>query len=771
MELHNIPKKYEEVFPFLNDAIKYYLQTYNGQETFSSQALVITNESTKKAFEKTINEKNLEDPISCCLIDIPVRIHGDVYDLDGVLELLRLGGGVAVEPLQGLHKFTYADIQPARDLKKKIQKFLDKAKQAQACEVSCGDSSRQASLSSSKISTQTSRLEEASSSPSGIYSTVSSSVVPEPSVPPQSSYSGNYSHTSSYFSAGQTNANFPAPQPSAPPLWDSRNSGWGTPSLSNSTYSLSQAPEPWVPPQSSYFGDYPHATPYPVVSQTNISSTYPSNHQNNNANFPAPQPSAPPLWGSRDSGWGTPSLSNSAYSLSQAPEPWAPPQPSYSGDYRHSRLYPAVPQTNANFPSPQPSASLLWDSRDSGWGTPSLSNGTYMQETSAAFSSSSSVPQPAKAIDYSSKSISTTSTSSTHYSAYAQSGSSASTNSNVPEKQVDKASLGAHSFFPSSRAAQYSAPPLPNANEYASSSSGTSLQSSDSKRNEKGLDALIAAAKNGNAVAQSCLGGMYDEGEGVAKNYTEAVKWYRLAAAQGEARGQCNLGIMYAEGKGVPKDYIEGAKWIRLAAEQGKARSQANLGVLYLNGFGVPKNQAEAVKWYRLAVEQGDASGQCNLGVSYENGEGVAKNYAEAVKWYRLAAAQGNARGQYFLGRMYEKGQGVANTLFEVAQGYFSSSNTLEAVKWYFLASEQGDADAIRALRLYYTEGRVTKEEVQAAVEAEKKKNLGDAKGQMNDLLYSSASSASQAGLFRRSLSSGKASIASPVMDTKYLVH
>jgi TPR repeat protein len=49
-------------------------------------------------------------------------------------------------------------------------------------------------------------------------------------------------------------------------------------------------------------------------------------------------------------------------------------------------------------------------------------------------------------------------------------------------------------------------------------------------------------------------------------DYTEAAKWYRLAAEQGHTSAQGNLGFMYGKGVGVPQDYIEAYKWLSLAA-------------------------------------------------------------------------------------------------------------------------------------------------------------------------------------------------------------
>ncbi len=52
---------------------------------------------------------------------------------------------------------------------------------------------------------------------------------------------------------------------------------------------------------------------------------------------------------------------------------------------------------------------------------------------------------------------------------------------------------------------------------------------------------------------------------------------YRLAAEQGNAYAQFNLGFMYDNGQGVPKDYKTAVKWYRLAAKQRYAPAQYNL--------------------------------------------------------------------------------------------------------------------------------------------------------------------------------------------------
>jgi TPR repeat protein len=173
-------------------------------------------------------------------------------------------------------------------------------------------------------------------------------------------------------------------------------------------------------------------------------------------------------------------------------------------------------------------------------------------------------------------------------------------------------------------------------------------QQEDAKEPE--LESLMLKAEQGDADAQYNLGKMFYDGHGLDKNYTEAMKWYRLAAAQGNAKAQFNLGGMLERGQGViAQDRAEAMKWYRLAAEQGNADAQLTMGNMFYDGHGVAQDYKEAMKWYRLAAEQGDARAQVRLGAMFMNGYGVEKNDTEAMRWYHLAAEQNNQHAKRFL--------------------------------------------------------------------------------------------------------------------------
>ena len=100
---------------------------------------------------------------------------------------------------------------------------------------------------------------------------------------------------------------------------------------------------------------------------------------------------------------------------------------------------------------------------------------------------------------------------------------------------------------------------------------------------------------------------MYEEGAGIAQDYAEAMRWYKLAAAQGNAFAQNNIGDMYQEGNGVAQDYAEAVRWYKLAAAQGNTDAQFNIGKMYQSGNGVAQNLVRAHMWSNLSALNGDA--------------------------------------------------------------------------------------------------------------------------------------------------------------------
>ena len=122
--------------------------------------------------------------------------------------------------------------------------------------------------------------------------------------------------------------------------------------------------------------------------------------------------------------------------------------------------------------------------------------------------------------------------------------------------------------------------------------------------------------------------------------YQKALNRIKPLAEQGYPDAQFSLGKMYSNGNGVPKNDTKALKWFRKAAEQGHTLAQTILGAIYLwEGQGTPKDYVEAVRWYRRAAEQGNPNAQFSLGIMYKMGWGVSQDYVQAYKWFSLSAS------------------------------------------------------------------------------------------------------------------------------------
>jgi tetratricopeptide (TPR) repeat protein len=160
----------------------------------------------------------------------------------------------------------------------------------------------------------------------------------------------------------------------------------------------------------------------------------------------------------------------------------------------------------------------------------------------------------------------------------------------------------------------------------------------------------------------------------VDKNYSEAMRWYRMAAEQGDAAAQISVGSLYADGRGVPQNYPEAMQWFRKGADQGNPAAQDDVGSLYAKGWGAPQNYSEAMQWFRKGAEEGYPAAQNNIGSLYVNGRGVPRDYSEAMRWFQMAAAQGNAMAQSNVGWMMARGEGASKDCTAARQWFEKAS-------------------------------------------------------------------------------------------------
>lgn len=89
-------------------------------------------------------------------------------------------------------------------------------------------------------------------------------------------------------------------------------------------------------------------------------------------------------------------------------------------------------------------------------------------------------------------------------------------------------------------------------------------------------------------------------------DFKTALREWQPLAEQGDARAQFSFGLLYENGDGVPRDYAKARQWYEKAAAQGDAKAQLYLGLQSSFGQGVPMDAVDAYMWYSLAAGNGN---------------------------------------------------------------------------------------------------------------------------------------------------------------------
>lgn len=128
---------------------------------------------------------------------------------------------------------------------------------------------------------------------------------------------------------------------------------------------------------------------------------------------------------------------------------------------------------------------------------------------------------------------------------------------------------------------------------------------------------LVPLARQGYPEAMNLLAEVVYKGQGVARDFPLAAKWFRRAAEAGHTTAMCSLASMYGEGLGVEPDPARAVDWYRRAAAAGSPLALFNLGITYGNGEGVPRDPAVARALILLARERG-VEGEADLTMTPE---------------------------------------------------------------------------------------------------------------------------------------------------------
>lgn len=287
---------------------------------------------------------------------------------------------------------------------------------------------------------------------------------------------------------------------------------------------------------------------------------------------------------------------------------------------------------------------------------------------------------------------------------------------------------------------------------------------------------LKKAAKKNHAKAQLKLASCYEEGVGVAKDLSEAKKWYKKAfdngeskairgytrlkynqwiyktivstklqllidADNGDPKSQFLLGEWFA-GQGLPPQIVESYIWYEKAADKGYVSAMYKMGVYYesRSDFSI------AFNWFEKAARLGDSSSAIKIAQNYLYGHHVSKNVKKAIKWFEEGCIIINPFDLYQIGLAYENGdgvefsyskafqyfkksadQGLAEAQYKVGYCYEKGLGMLfsdieNALIWYKKSADQGYVAAVESVRrINY---KIEEQRINERLEKERKYNI-----------------------------------------------
>ncbi len=134
-----------------------------------------------------------------------------------------------------------------------------------------------------------------------------------------------------------------------------------------------------------------------------------------------------------------------------------------------------------------------------------------------------------------------------------------------------------------------------------------------------------------------------NDGDRSKEKYSDSIQSYIKAAENGNTEVQFQLALALANGNGVDRDFNEALRWLEKAARSDHAAARYNLGLGLL--FGPDPAPRDAGKWIKSAADQDYKPAYRVLGWMYTTGTGFKRNAKQAVVWSVKGTKWGKPRG------------------------------------------------------------------------------------------------------------------------------
>lgn len=178
-----------------------------------------------------------------------------------------------------------------------------------------------------------------------------------------------------------------------------------------------------------------------------------------------------------------------------------------------------------------------------------------------------------------------------------------------------------------------------------------------------GLRLLRNSAEQGFVPAMLNLGHLFEGGEYVQRDYSQAFHWFTKAGEKNNPEGLLQLGVCHHYALGTTRDMVKAVECYRRSSEMTNFAAMKSLGYLLMDGIGVDKDTEAATYWsMRSAKEGGNRRAMYNLGVLFNSKLPQNNSATEAFQWFKRSAEEGDGLASFELARYYKQGGGGVQT-------------------------------------------------------------------------------------------------------------
>ena len=232
------------------------------------------------------------------------------------------------------------------------------------------------------------------------------------------------------------------------------------------------------------------------------------------------------------------------------------------------------------------------------------------------------------------------------------------------------------------------------------------------------------------------IGKHYHYGLGTEIDYTQAAKFFKIAADQGNQFAQYSLAGLYRHGKGVEKNLQSAYYYYGASANQGNAYAVYELAKMERDGIGTPVNTQLSNTHFKIAYqrfselldERRDDNLLYRVGQMAYTGTGTDINKAYGLNLLEKACDLGNIHAKNMLTNIYLKDKdiegikriiplltesaekGIDTAQFTLAKCFLFESQDIydlqKAMKWFTASADQGNQFAQYSLGKLFLDGK-----------------------------------------------------------------